>query len=237
MRAFTRLAAGVALALGTAVATGCGGSTEPTVNAPTIHLSASQAAVLVSRVKTIAPVHPELAWLGDSVSLVLTSGAEADRIDLSTDLAPGPFYAVGLQRSIVTSTNSFATFDLIAFDDPSNPTDFVIVDGYSPGSGTTPPTSVAGPFGGSTMNGHLFHVAGSTVSAWRAQAGGGTFATGAGGGACTGFQAQSGVTCTAAALQTSFSITTATPDGGSSGDARHASLAATSVAGILLTFR
>lgn len=236
MRSYTRVPAHAALLLGSLLAAACGGSTEPTVNAPTIHLSASQASVLTTRMKAIAPVHPELAWLADSASLVLASGAEADRIDVTTDLASGPFYAVGLQRSVVTSSNSFATFDLIAFDDPSNPTNFMIVDGYGPGSGTTPPTSVAGPFGGSVMNGHLFHVEGSTVTAWRAQSGGGTFSTGTTGGACTGFQAQNGVTCEAAALQTSFQMTAA-PDGGSAGDTKHATLGATSVAGILLRFQ
>lgn len=69
---------------------GCDRATEPRSNGPVIHLSAAQAALLLSRVGAIAPVHPELAWLRDSVSLVLTSGAEADRIDVATDLGPGP---------------------------------------------------------------------------------------------------------------------------------------------------
>lgn len=237
MRSCARVSAGVALFLGSSLATGCGGSTEPTVKGLTIHLSASQAATLVTRVAEIAPVHPELAWLADSVSLVLKSGAEADRVDLTTDLAAGPFYAVGLQRAFVTPTNSFATFDLIAFDDPSNPSNFFIVDGYRPGDGLTPPTSVSGSFGGATVNGHLFHVAGNVVTAWRAQTGTASFATGTSSGSCIGFQAQSGVSCTAAALQASIDVTSATPDLGSSGDTRHATLAATSVAGILLSFR
>lgn len=214
----------------------CHKTTEPTLVGAAIHLSAAQAALLVSRVGQIAPVHPELAWLRDSVSLVLTSGAEADRIEVVTDLGQGPFYAVGLQRAISTTFNSFATFDLIAFNDPSNPTDFIIVDGYAPGAGTSPPRSVTGSFGTSTASGHLFHVAGSAVSAWRAEGGTASFSTGIAGGACLGFQARAGVSCAQSALEGSFAITVARrDDGGQPVDTRTASLASIDVAGILLS--
>jgi hypothetical protein len=206
----------------------------------TIHLTQAQAATLVSRVTTLAPVHPELAWLADSVSLVLKAGAEANRIEITTDLASGPFYAVGLQRAITTSTNSSATFDLIAFNDPTSPTDFIIVDGYRSTVATQPPQSASGNFGVSsngTISGHLFHVAGSTVSAWRADAGTASVATGTTGAACAGFPLTGGVTCTQAALQASFTITGAHHDNGAQPtDVRSASLSPVSVAGIQLRF-
>jgi hypothetical protein len=218
----------------------CGDSSGPTQDGPRIQLTSSQAALLVNRVSQIAPVHPELSWLADSVSLVLTSGAFADRIDVVTDLGGGPFYAVGLQRAMTTSSGqATATFDIIAFNDPSNPTDFIIVDGWTRATTSTPPSSVAGPFGQSAdlqLSGHLFHVSGSIVTAWRAEGGTASFAGGTSGGACDGFQQANGVTCAQSALQSTFSITVARQDGGvQSSDTRSASLSATDVTGILLT--
>src|SRR5437867_10302018 len=218
---------------------GCSDSSGPTTDGARIQLTAAQAALLVSRVSQIAPVHPELAWLGDSVSLVLKSGAFADRIDVTTDLGAGPFYAVGLQRAIATSTAQ-ATFDIIAFNDPSNPTDFIIVDAWTRAANSTPPSSAGGPFGQSSdlqVSGHLFHVSGNTVTAWRAESGAASFVGGAAAGVCDGFQPASGVTCAQSALQATFTIAVARHDGGvQPADTRTASLAATAVTGILLTF-
>jgi hypothetical protein len=190
----------------------------------------------MSRITELAPVHPELAWLADSANLVLKSGAEADVIPLTTDLAAGPFYAVGLQRGVQVSAIAFSTFDLIAFNDPSNPTDFIIVDGFMSGT-FTPPTSASGAFGGSAVNGHLFHVAGNTVTAWRAQAGTATLSTGSVGNACTGFVSNVAVTCALSELTAEFNIDSAVQDSGpQTSGTRSASLAATTVAGILLSY-
>jgi hypothetical protein len=217
----------------------CGDANAPT-DGSRIQLTSSQAALLVSRVSQIAPVHPELSWLADSISLVLKSGAFADRIDLVTDLGDGPLYAIGLQRAIRTS-NASATFDLIAFDDPSNPTNFIIVDGWSRSPNSTTPSSVTGPFGQTEdfqLSGHLFHVSGSTVSAWRAEDGTASFAAAAAGGACDGFQETDIVTCAQSALQSTFSIAVARHDDGAQpSDTRSASLSAAEVTGILLTFQ
>ena len=216
--------------------------TSPLTNGNTIHLTQAQAATLVSRVTVLAPVHSELAWLADSVGLVLKAGAEADRIDVTTDLATGPFYAVGLQRAVITASNSFATFDLIAFNDPANPTAFIIVDGYRSVIAALPPVSASAPFGQATSNGmvagHLFLLAGGSVSAWRAEAGTASVARGTMGGACAAFPSTGGVTCSQAALETSFSISAARHDNGvQPTDTRSASLPATSVAGVLLNFQ
>ena len=225
----------VGLVVGSFFAIGCGSDTSGP-HGPTVTLTAAEATLLMARITELAPVHPELAWLADSANLVLRSGAEADVIPLTTDLAPGPFYAVGLQRGIQVSINSFSTFDLIAFNDPSNPTDFIIVDGFMSGTGA-PPTSASGAFGGSAMNGHLFHVAGNTVSAWRAQAGTGTLSTGSMGNSCTGFSSTAAVTCAQSTLAAEFNIVSAVQDsGGQTSGTRSASLVATSVAGILLSY-
>ena len=227
--------ASVGLVVGSLFAIGCGGDTTGT-HGPTVILTAAEATILMSRITELAPVHPELAWLADSANLVLKSGAEADVIPLTTDLAAGPFYAVGLQRGVQVSAIAFSTFDLIAFNDPSNPTDFIIVDGFMSGT-FTPPTSASGAFGGSAVNGHLFHVAGNTVTAWRAQAGTATLSTGSVGNACTGFVSNVAVTCALSELTAEFNIDSAVQDSGpQTSGTRSASLAATTVAGILLSY-
>jgi len=227
--------ASVGLVVGSLFAIGCGSDTTAP-HGPTVTLTAAQATILMARITELAPVHPELAWLADSANLVLRSGAEADVIPLTTDLGAGPFYAVGLQRGVQVSAIAFSTFDLIAFNDPSNPTDFIIVDGFMTGTAGPPPTSASGAFGGSAVNGHLFHVAGNTVTAWRAQAGTATLSTGSVGNPCTGFTSTL-VTCAQSALTAEFTINSAVQDNGvQTSGTRSASLAATTVAGILLSY-
>jgi hypothetical protein len=211
------------------------GSDKATGPENQIILSAAQATALMNKITQFAALQTEIAWLGDSANLVLKSGAEADLIPVSTNLGPGPFYAVGLQRAVQLPTNPFSTFDLIAFNDPSNPTDFIMVDGYIQGSGA-PPTSVSGVFDG-PVNGYFFHTEGSTVTAWRAALGTAALSRGGSGGGCTGFQSSSGVTCTLADLTTSFTVTAAFQDAGPQSNAIvQASLNTTTVAGILLSF-
>jgi hypothetical protein len=227
--------ASVGLVVGSLFAIGCGSdNTGP--HGPTVTLTAAEATVLMARITELAPVHPELAWLADSANLVLKSGAEADVISLTTDLGAGPFYAVGLQRGVQVSAIAFSTFDLIVFNDPSNPTDFIIVDGFMSGTGT-PPTSATGAFGGA-VNGHLFHVAGNTVTAWRAQTGTATLSTGSVGNPCTGFASDvATITCAQSTLTAEFTIDSAVQDSGvQTSGTRSASLAATTVAGILLSY-
>jgi hypothetical protein len=229
---FGRLSVG--LFVGSLAAIGCSSdSTGP--RGPSITLTATNAAVLMARITELAPVHPELAWLADSARLVLKSGAEADLIPITTDLAAGPFYAVGLERGVQASATSFSTFDLIAFNDPSNPTDFIIVDGFTTGA-VTPPTSASGDFGGG-VNGHLFHVEGNTVTAWRAQGGTATLSTGGMGDACAGFVSNASVSCAQSTLTAAFTITSSVEDSGVQGSGtRTASLTPTTVAGIILSF-
>jgi hypothetical protein len=216
----------------------CDNSTSP--SSATIQLSQSQAAILVSRISQIAPVHPELAWLADSVDLVLKSGAEANLVAITTDLGTGPFWAVGLQRSVSGFPNSFATFDFIIFNNPSDPTDFIIIDGYHQVSGPTPPQLASGSFSSSSsgLSGHMFQVVGSTVSAWRAEGGGGTLENVATSTACPGFQPTGGVTCDQIILRAAFTIGVARHDNGvDPNDTRSAEVPSTDVAGIVLHFQ
>jgi hypothetical protein len=222
---------GVVLVSSFALACGSDNSTGP---ATTLTLSATQATVLMNKIIQIAPLHTDIAWLADSANLVLRSGAQADLIPLSMTTGAGPFYAVGLQRRVQLTGTAFSTFDLIAFNDPSNPTDFLIVDGFN--SGATPPTSTTGSFDGA-VNGFLFHIDGSTISAWRAVLGSGTLTSGAPGSACAGFQSSAGVTCAQASLSATFTITGAFQDAGpTSNTVAQASLASAMVSGIVLGY-
>jgi hypothetical protein len=88
------------------------------------------------------------------------------------------------------------------------------------------------------FSGHLFHVSGDSLLAWRATAGTASVATGTTGGDCIAVQGTAGVTCTQAALQVSLDITQSEPQSASQGgESRSASLASVSVAGVLLNFR
>ena len=226
--------ASVGLAVSSLVALGCG-SDNATGPAATLTLDATQAAAVMTKIIQISPLYTEIAWLADSANLVLKSGAEADLVPITTTTAAGPFYAVGLQRRVQISLNSFSTFDLIAFNDPSNPTDIIIIDGYKSGTGL-PPTSTSGAFEG-PVNGYLFHLDGSTVSAWRAALGTGTLSGGAPGNACSGFQGNGGVTCAQASLTAAFSIGAAFQDAGpSSSTIAQATLGTTTVSGIVLNY-
>jgi len=213
---------------------GCG-SDSGTGPANTLTLDATQAATVMNRVIQIAPLHTEIAWLADSANLVLKSGAQADRIPVTVTTGAGPFYAVGIQRRIQRATNPFSTFDLIVFNDPSNPTDFVIVDGFNTATGT-PPTSTSGNFDG-PVNGYIFHIDGSTVSSWRDAIGTASLTGGAPGAACDGFQSSQGVTCAQATLTAAFSIGGAFQDAGpTSSVLAQAMLSGATVSGIVLGY-
>jgi hypothetical protein len=194
------------------------------------------------RVATIAPVHPELAWLADSISLVISAGVEVDSVGLTTNLGGGPFYAVALQRAItLTGLNSSATFDAIFFNDPSNPTDFLIVDGWKQNNSAAIPTSVSGSFNNpqttQTLNAHFFHVNGTTVTAWRGTAGTATLTSGTTStNSCLNITALGSATCSTTALTTAFTISTALADNGSALDTKNATLSTTDLPGIRLTF-
>ena len=223
-----------------AVCAACGGDSTAPVVGGALHLSADQAATVKSRIVQLAPVHPELAWLADSISLVIGTGVQVDSVGLTTDLGSGPFYAVGLQRAITTSVNASATFDVILFNNPSNPTDFVIVDGWAQSSTTTAPTAISRTLGTTTSNSvtaHLFHVAGTVVTAWRATAGSASFSRGVEGAPCASIVSKPTLSCSTTPLHASFAITATSSDNGASGTTRSATLSAVDVPGILFKFQ
>lgn len=226
-------------ALASLSACGSSDTTSPATGG-SIHLTAAQSTTIRSRIAQLAPVHPELAWLADTIQYVVNAGVDAQQVTLTTDLASGPFYAVSLQRMITTSFSKSAAFDVILFNDPSDPTDFVIASGWTnPGNVATSPTSVSGSFGAptatSTVNASLFHVSGSTVTAWRATAGTASFSLGDGpAGSCSSITNSATVTCQPADLNASFTITAAAPDNGSTSGTKTASVAQTVVGGIII---
>lgn len=229
---FGRMSVGLVSAL---LAVGCGGD-KVTGPESQIFLSDAQATTLMNKIIQITPIRSQISWLADSANLVLRSGAEANLVAINTNLAPGPFYAVGLQRRVQLTGSSFSTFDLIAFDDPSNPRNFFIIDGFNSGTGA-PPTSTSGNFDG-PVNGYVFHVEGSTIYAWRAALGTATLTSGTPGTACTGFQSSSGVTCALTSLSASFNIGAAFQDvGPPSNSTVLAVLNTTTVSGIMLGYQ
>ena len=222
------------------LAAGCDDDTTAPQNGETITLSATQASAIRDRVIQLAPVHPELAWLADSIQLVIMGGAEVQQVAVTTGLGGDPFYAVSLQRTIRTSFSGTAAFDVILFNNPSNPTDFIIVNGWiNPGgTNTTPPTSVTGTFGSPTsnsiVNAHLFHVEGNTVTSWRGTAGTAAFSLGTSGGACVQVLESSTVECEQAVLHAEFNVTEARSDTPIISSTRSASMAAADVSGIII---
>ncbi|HYC50519.1 MAG TPA: hypothetical protein VEB19_05345 [Gemmatimonadaceae bacterium] len=216
-----------------------GGCSDDPVTGPggdLITLSASQAASLVARVESFAVSDPTIGSISDTIEVVVKAGAEARRIEVTTDLGATEYYAVSLHMPNAQSVPASATFHFIAFDDPNNPTRFIILGGWSAlGTGSDAPTVVSGPIGGATstsLTGHLFSISGSQVSAWHASAGTVSFESSANGGACTGFTGPG--TCVKGSMDVTFNLTSTVAGNGAAGE-RTASGSAVNVPGIRLT--
>ena len=193
------------------VSCGDNGITDP--NPPLITLSAQQAATLVTHAEAIADLDPELQWLADSIEVVVRAGAQAKRIEVFENGEPLGFYAVSLQRDVVTSTSSFATWHLIAFDNATDPSVFIVANGFAQGTGTTPPTSVNAGFGGQSVFAHVIILEDNgSMTDRRAITGGASFAARSLGGACpvTGTP-PAGVTCNIAEMEVLFDIVQVSP--------------------------
>jgi hypothetical protein len=174
-----------------------------------ITLTAAQAAALVAKVESFGSTDPNLAALADTVDVILKAGAEAKRIDVTTDIGSGPYWAVSLHMPSTMSSPASSTFHVIAFNEPNNPTRFIILGGWAQGSGSTAPTTVNGSLSGPTattsVTAHLFSVSGSQVSAWHATTGGSVLTSSTTGQSCTGFTGPG--TCVRATMDASFGIT------------------------------
>ena len=197
---------------------GCDDDTPPGPNTEDVlTLSAAQAADLVDRVAEFSDTDPSLSALSDTVQFVLTAGAQARRIDVETDIGGGPYWAVSLHRAQTHASNSWSTFHVISFNDPSNPTRFLILGGWA-SDGATPPSTVTGSLSGPTattsVTAHLFSLNGTELSVWHATAGSVTFTSTGSSEACPGFTA-TGMTCARASMTGAFNITSSIPGSGS----------------------
>lgn len=215
----------------------------PVTTGEVITLTQAQAATLVSRMQSFSSgsTDPTLAALSDSARFVLKAGAEARQISVTTDLGAGPYWAVSIHRTRVgtgTSPQSWSTFNVIAFNEPNDPTRFIVLGGFNQVSGTTPPTSVSGPIGGasnSSLTAHLFSVSGSQVSAWHASAGTSSLVATPSSETCAGFSA-SGMTCVKSTMTANFNITTTVPGNGATGSRTMSTASAQTAPGIKLAF-
>ncbi len=231
------------MAAGLAVVAGC--ESDQTVIGVTtgevIQLTNAQAAALVSHMSTLSTTDPSLAALADSARFVLTAGAEARQIAVTTDLGDGPYWAVSMHRSRAgtgASPQSWSTFHVIAFNEPNNPTRFIVLGGYSSASGTIPPASVTGSIGSSatsSLTAHLFSVSGSQASAWHANGGTVSLVATPLAESCPGFSA-TGMTCLRSSMSATFNITSTVAGNGTTGQRTAASSGAQTVPGIRLAF-
>jgi hypothetical protein len=67
----------------------------------------------------------------DRIGLVVGAGLQARRVDVTTNISDGPFYAVALQRAMKASSLSWATFDIVMFSNPSEPADSIVTRGWT----------------------------------------------------------------------------------------------------------
>ena len=204
-----------------------------------IQLTNAQAAMLVSHMGAFSSTDPSLAALADSARFALTAGAEARQIAVTTDIGAGPFWAVSMQRTHTGTTQSWSTFHVIAFNEPNNPTQFIVLGGYASNSGGAPPNTVTGSYSGptstSSVTAHLFTVAGNQASAWHASAGTSTLSVTPTIEACPGFSATN-MTCLKSTMTAAFTITASVPGGGATGVRLGGTSGTVSIPGIRLSF-
>jgi hypothetical protein len=216
-------------AAGALAVLGCAGDiTGPRAS---VTLTASQAAMLVDKAHLIASSRSELAWLADSIEVVLRAGAEARLISIARDGVVQTFYAVGLIRQFA-GANPFSTFHLIGFDVADNPSSFILANGYSPGVDGTPASQVTGSFGDGSVFAHLVHLSGTQVDALTAIVGEAAFVLGDLSAGCAG---NVSVACYATSLVANFRIDDARSDQ-SPAKVHNVTQTHVNVPGILLVF-
>src|SRR5687767_2600305 len=120
-------------ALGSAlILTACESDTTlPNPTGDLITLNAQQAALIVDRVVQFSSSDPTLGALADTIQFVVKSGAEVQRIDVTTSFGVTSYWTVSLHRAHVGASQSWSTFHVIGFNDPSAPTEFLILGGFS----------------------------------------------------------------------------------------------------------
>lgn len=195
-----------------------------------ITLTAAQAAALVAKVESFGEEDASLAALSDTIDVVIKAGAQARQIDVTTDIGAGPYWAVALQMHGGTSTS----FHVIAFNEPTNPTRFIILGGASLGS-AQPVNSNSGNIGtdgNTSRTGHLYSVSGGQLSAWHVSGGTLSFTANSTSTSCPGFTGPG--TCVALTMDAAFNFTTVVPGNGTTGQ-RTASATVTAIPGVRLS--
>ena len=205
--------------------------TEP-VNGDIITLTPSQAVALVAKVESFGAQDATLRALSDTVEVVIKAGAQARRIEVTSDIGNGPYWAVSLQMFAGTTS----TFHVIAFDDPSSPTRFIILGGAVLGT-STPVNSASGSIGtnGTTsLTGHLLSASATPVSAWHVSAGSVSFVVHPTTQACPSFVGPG--SCTSMDIDAVFNFSASIPDqnGGATGQ-RTAAGTGTGIPGVRLS--
>lgn len=210
----------------------CSSSTSPGPKQHTVELTAAQAQAIAQRLEQIGASNPALGDLADSIAVGIQAGAVVNSIDLTGDLGDGPFYAFGLKRVFEGAPGFGPELNVLAFDNPSDPQNFVLIDVMA-SSGT--PDAAAGSFG-TSAGGVVFQVSGDSLLTWDAT-GGLVSITGHGpNGGCGSYQPPPGITCALETMHISFSITSTVPDVNTSGTGPTASFAGADLAGVVLTF-
>ena len=210
--------------------TACSDDPAGPSNGETITLSASQAASLMAQIESIGANDPSVAALADTIDVVIKAGAAARRVDLTTDLGAGPYWAVSLQMFHGTTT----TFHVVAFNDVSNPTRFIVLGGASLGS-STPVAGLSGPIGtngSESLTGHLYSTSGTQVSAWHASGGSVSFTAHPTSQACSNFPGPG--SCVSSTMDATFTFTNTVPEAPATGQ-RTASGTLTGLPGVRLS--
>ena len=197
-----------------------------------IILTQSQAVALIAKVESFGAQDASLAALSDTIDVVIKAGAQARRIDVTSDIGNGPYWAVSLQMFAGTTS----TFHVIAFDEPSNPTKFIILGGAVLGS-STPVNTASGAIGTTglvSLTGHLYSVSGTGIAAWHVSAGTSSLTAHPTTQACQGFAGPGN--CVAITMDATFNFTASVPDqNGTATGQRVATGSVTQIPGVRLS--
>ena len=215
-------------------------STTDPPRSVSIQLTAAQAATLNSRIQAIVTSSSDVAWLADSANLGLKAGAVVDSAELGLNIGGGPFYAVSLQRHFFQTTNPYATFDVIYFNDPSNPTRFVILSVFARGQVGPPDgvlANIATPTAVLIANAHVYAIDGQAVTHWRATQGSMVMGNAIQGGGCPAFTEPGNVKCEQAQLLIGAEVTASTRESGTAPGSPTITIENGLVSGIKLIFQ
>jgi hypothetical protein len=203
MKALRALAVGFTLI----AASSCNDPVAP--NYPHVTLTASQASNLVAKAQTMSTVDPDLAWLADSIEVVLKTGTLAANIPITVDGTVKRYYAVSIIRQIIGDSTATSTWHVIAFDDATTPTDFILVNAWAEIPGDVPIGDFAIALGAPSAFAHKVKFTGAAVTDYVGQTGTVDFSVIYGN---TGCGTGPDFTCRNAYIDTSINITQARPD-------------------------